>query len=304
MLAKIGILFLKGFSRLPIGVLYLLSDLFYVIAFKIIGYRKKVVYTNLKNAFPEKSEKERKHIADKFFRFLSDLIFESFKSFSISVDELKKRVTIENIELVHKYLEQNQSLIFVLGHYGNWEFAQLRFSLEEKRHKFNGIYKKIKNPEVEKFMYNTRSRFGTSLIETKSAYKITEEEYLQKVPTITALIGDQAAPPEKGYWTTFLNQDTSVFLGCETMSKKYNMPVVYVQLEVLSRGFYRMSFETIIENPQKTEPGFITDKHTHYLEKIIHKKPEFWLWSHKRWKHKRPQEFTSGFVAKNNLSDK
>lgn len=295
MLAKIGIFFLKGFSLLPFNVLYLLSDFFYVVVFKLIGYRKKVVYNNLKSAFPEKSEKERKQIADTFFRFLSDLIFESLKSFTLTAEELKKRVIVENVEVIYKYLEQNQSLIFVLGHYGNWEFAQLRFSLEDKRHKFNGIYKKIKNPEVEKFMFKTRSRFGTSLIETKNAYKVTEEEFNQKIPTITALIGDQAAPPDKGYWTTFLNQDTSVFLGCENMSKKYNMPVVYVQLHVISRGYYKMSFETIDENPRDTTPGYITESHTKYLESIILQKPEFWLWSHKRWKHKRPQDSISGF---------
>jgi KDO2-lipid IV(A) lauroyltransferase len=294
MLAKIGIFFLKGFSRLPFNVLYLLSDLFYVVVFKFIGYRKKVVYNNLKSAFPKKSEKERKQIADKFFRFLSDLIFESLKSFSLTAEELKKRVIVENVEVLYKYLEQNQSLIFVLGHYGNWEFAQLRYSLQDKRHKFNGIYKKIKNPEVEKFMFKSRSRFGTSLIETKNAYKVTDEEFYKKIPTITALIGDQAAPPDKGYWTTFLNQDTSVFLGCENMSIKYNMPVVYVQLHVISRGFYKMSFETIVENPRDTMPGYITDSHTKYLESIILQKPEFWLWSHKRWKHKRPQNTITG----------
>lgn len=271
-------------SILPFWLLYGLADFLFVILFFIIRYRRTVVYRNLKNAFPEKSENELRQIERSFYRYLCDLFLETFKTLTISKENAIERCnfTKGTIELFDRYYEAEKSVIVVMGHFGNWEWAGNTFSLLQKQQLYV-IYHPLTNKQFDKLMYTMRTRFGTRLY----AMKDTLREMINNRNEInaTAFIADQSPSPEGAYWTTFLNQETPVFIGTEKIARKMNFPVVYVTVERLKRGKYLVHAETLCEEPAKTADGEISELHTRKLESDIRKQPEIWLWSHKRWKH-------------------
>ena len=269
---------------LPFWLLYRISDGLYVLVYKWIGYRKKVVFGNLQRSFPEKSEAEIKKIADGFYQFLCDYIIENIKSISISKAELIKRCRFEDDSLVHQLYDANRSAIGVLGHYGNWEWANPAFSITQPYQLFV-IYKRLTNTHFDKLMHGIRSKFGTKLIEMNDVVKAMFRN--KEVLSATIFVGDQTPFPEDAYWTTFLNQDTPVFRGTEIIAKKFNLPVVYVTVKRERRGYYVIHTELLCMNPKETAEGEISELHTRKLEKNIREHPETWLWSHRRWKHKR-----------------
>jgi KDO2-lipid IV(A) lauroyltransferase len=272
-------------SLLPFGILYIVSDGLYLLVFHLFGYRKKVVYQNLKNSFPEKSEKEIDEIARKFYKNLCDIIIESIKSMTMSEKDYLKRCKFESTVLANELFEKNKSVICILGHYGNWEWAAPAASIALK-HQFFVIYKRLSNPYFNKMIYNNRSRFGTKLIESNDVVKemFKNKEYV----SATVFVGDQTPFPEGAYWTRFLNQDTPVFRGTEIIAKKFNYPVIWVSLSKIKRGYYQIHYRMLVENPKETKEGEISEMHTLILESDIQKQPEMWLWSHKRWKHRKP----------------
>ena len=252
--------------------------------YHLLKYRRKVVFTNLKNAFPNKSEDEIEKIAKEFYGFLCDFIVESVKSITISEKEIRRRCRFEDTSLIDRLYAEKIKSIGVLGHFGNWEWASPAFSLLEK-HKLFVIYKELNNVHFEKLMLNIRSRFGSKLIEMK---KVVREMFKNKdLLAVTIFVSDQTPFPEDAYWTTFMNQDTPVFRGTEVMSKKFNLPVYYISVKREKRGYYVVHTEMLVENPQATADGEISELHTRRLEKDIMENPELWLWSHRRWKHKR-----------------
>lgn len=279
--------FLYLIAILPFPLFYLFSDFVFVLLYHIIGYRKKVVYQNLKNSFPEKSHEELKQIERKFYRYLCDLFLETFKTLTISKKEAVKRCsfTKETIAVFNELYEKKQSCIIVMGHYGNWEWAGNTFSLVCKQQLYV-IYHPLSSKNFNKLMYNLRTRFGTKLY----AMKDTMREMIKNRHEInaTAFIADQTPPPEGAYWTTFLNQDTPVFFGTEKIAQKLNYPIVYVTVNRKKRGYYEVNSEILVPDPKNTLEGQISELHTRKLEKDIHAQPEIWLWSHRRWKHKRP----------------
>ena len=288
-MGKIGVFFLKLISSLPFWLLYRLSDFLYLVLYKVMGYRTKVVRTNLENSFPEKSPKEIQKIMDEFYSFLCDLILESIKCFTMSTDELAKRMTLHLSDEFKESAKNDQNAIFVLGHFANWEYAQLRFSMIEERQNFVGVYKKVGSKDVDQFLYKVRGRTGTDLTEMKQVSRRVQECVNEHIPFIIALVSDQSPSKERGYWMEFLNQDTPVFLGAERYAQKLDAPIFFVDLRRKKRGFYEMHVVPLIMEPQKMAPGEITEIHTKHLESIIKQQPELWLWSHKRWKHKRPE---------------
>ena len=274
-------------SLLSFPLLYLVSDFFFFIICRIIGYRKKVVRRNLKNSFPEKSDAEISQLTKDFYRYLCDLFLETFKTLTISKNEAVKhfQLTSETISLFNKYYEQRRSIIIVMGHSGNWEWAGNTFSILCKNQLYV-IYHPLMNPHFNKLIYRMRTRFGTQLIEMKNTFKDMVKS--KNIVSATAFIADQTPAPESAYWTKFMNQDTPVFTGTEKIARKLNYPVVFVSVNRIKRGYYIANAETLFENPALTAVGEISEAHIKRLEQEIIKQPEIWLWSHKRWKHKRP----------------
>jgi KDO2-lipid IV(A) lauroyltransferase len=285
MSALLYYLVLKPLSLLPFWVLYRISDFLYLILYKILGYRVKVVTTNLKNSFPEKSSEEIADIRNKFYHHLCDIIVESIKLFSISEKEVKKRIRFVNPEVTNAYFEKGQSLMIVGGHCNNWEYSVTGGLYVS--HEMVAIYSPLSNNFFEKKMNESRSRFGIRLLKTKDAKTFFETG--PETPSMMIFGSDQSpSSSSKAYWTRFLNQDTAVSYGLEKYAKQLNYPVIFTEISKVKRGYYEFSFELIEDNPSKTSYGEISEKHVRRLEKQIIETPEYWLWSHKRWKREKP----------------
>lgn len=280
----ISLPFLYGISILPFWILYRISDFIFVIIYYGIGYRKKVITTNLKNAFPEKSEKEILKIRRKFYRYFCDLIVEVLKTLTISPKILRKRIQFEDKILFEKYFKNGQSVVVVMGHFGNWELAGARFALEPI-HQLFVIYHPLHNPHFEKLIVHARTRLGNGLYAMKNALRgmLTD----RKKVTATAFIADQTPNPKTAYWMEFLNQDTPVFPGTEKIAKKLKYPVIYITVRRPKRGYYSIHPELLFDKPETASENEISEAHTRRLEKDIREQPEIWLWSHRRWKHRR-----------------
>lgn len=278
--------FIYGISLLPFPLLYLLSDGIYFLIYRVLGYRKEVVMNNLRNSFPEKDEAELKAIASKFYRWFCDLTLETLKTLTISPEEVRKRVEFRGKDILQQYAREKRSVILVLGHYGNWELAGARYSQERDIPQLHVIYHPLANARFDRLMYHMRTRHGTKLYTMRETSKamIRDRDLL----TATAFIADQTPSPERAYWMTFLNQDTPVFQGTEGLARKLDKPVIYISITRPERGYYCMSMETLVADPTRTRDGEITEVHTRRLEQDIRKYPELWLWTHRRWKHKRP----------------
>tara|TARA_B110000003_G_C16542965_1_gene493535 strand:+ start:108 stop:965 length:858 start_codon:yes stop_codon:yes gene_type:complete len=277
-------LILLPVSFLPYRILYLLSDLLYIVIYQITKYRKKIVYINLKKSFPSKNEKELKIIMNDFYHHLCDIIVESIKGFSISKDQLSKRMIIKNPELTNNYALKGKSIIFVGGHYNNWEICAQAFSMYSD-HICIGIYKPLKNNFLNHKIYSSRSKFGTNLVSMKETRQSFEKE--SKPKAIVFGSDQNPANPKRSHWMRFLNQDTGVLFGVEKYAKEFDWPVIFVSIEKIKRGYYQAEYSLITENPTTMSHGKITENFTKRLEKDIINQPEYWLWSHKRWKHKR-----------------
>ena len=278
---------LKGFlyliSILPFSIIYLLSDILYIFFYYVFKYRKKVVYENLTRSFPEKSRNEIQAIARKFYKFLCDHILESVKMLTISEDTVRARFRINNIEEIQKHLNDNKSIIAVTGHYGNFEWGILILSIHIKTPVFI-VYKPIKDKRFESMVNKMRAKFHAILVPMRSILRKMSES--RNASYVTVLVSDQTpAKSEITYFTQFLNQKTPVFLGVEKLATMTNNPVVYCHIDRPKRGYYECTFETLIEEPQIHPEKSITECHTRKLEQIIRKKPELWLWSHRRWKY-------------------
>ena len=255
----------------------------FLFIFYIIKYRRKVVKQNLKNSFPRKTDKELNNIERKFYHHFSDLIFEIIKLTSISEGNLRKRVIFTNPELFKKYKEE--SIVLAVSHYGNWEWGISGISLNTEQ-KMMGVYKKLNNLFFNNFMNKNRAKFGADLVEINETFR-----YLIKNkdnPKIIGLLADQSPTKnDSNYWTTFLNQQTSVYLGPEKISRKFNYPVLFCSMKKIKRGYYEVFIEELCTNPEKTTEGEITSIYLQKAEEKIKENPEFWLWTHRRWKHKR-----------------
>lgn len=276
-------------TLLPLPVLYLFSDLLYLVLYYIVKYRRKVVETNLKNSFPEKTEAELKSIEKKFYRHLSDLIIEIFKLDHISRANQQRRFTYSNLDIINKLREEKRDIIAVMGHYNNWEWPTLMpYYL---KYKTVIIFKPLQNKYFNNFINNQRSKFGIVLTPTSQVIREVIKYRINNINTLSVFISDQI--PAKGdikYWTTFLNQDTAVFTGAGKIASKYDMAVVFFNIQKIKRGYYNLDIELLFEHTAGLSEEVITEKHVRRLEDIIKEKPENWIWSHRRWKHKKPVE--------------
>ncbi len=270
-------------ASLPFGILYKLSD-FFSFLLRLSGYRRAVVVENLRKSFPEKSEKDIQGLADKYFRYLCDLILETFKTLTMTESEARSRCKFHGAEMIDKLYQRKQSFIIVLGHLGNWEWAGPSFSLNNK-HQLIVIYRPLSHPYFEKMMVGMRTKWGTLI--TPVAQTLRDMVAKRKMITATAFIADQSAFGDHGYWTTFLHQDTAVFTGPEKLATKFNYPVVFLYMRRPKRGYYEVYTEMLFDDPTKTVENEISETFIKRLEKEILVDPSIWLWSHRRWKYKR-----------------
>lgn len=275
-------------SILPFRIGNLVSWKMYVLLFYILRYRRKVVDQNLKNSFPEKSEDERYKIAKAFYKHLADVFMDGFRAFTISKDRLREHLYCKNPEVLRKYYDAGKDVIIAVGHYNSWELFLTGLNLFI-RHQAVVIYQPVKNKYIDRVLRKKRGEFNTLML----ARNEVKEFYSSPRKNLSAIVYaiDQSPPKaNKCYWLTFLNQETGVNFGTEKMAKDHDQPVVYVRITKEKRGYYALEFVDVSSNPKETTYGEITTKVTRLLEEDIHNKPEYWLWSHKRWKKQRPAE--------------
>ncbi|WP_085536214.1 lysophospholipid acyltransferase family protein [Massilibacteroides vaginae] len=281
----------KIHAILPMKVLYLLSDILYVLIYKIAHYRVYVTRANLKASFPEMTEEERLKLEQRFYHHFSDYIVETIKLGHISKEEVKSRAILNNPELIDKLMDDGHPcVILLMGHYGNWEWFTSSKSFF-KDAKIYQVYRPLKDKAFDKLFVYLRSRFGSQGIKKNDTIRDVITLSKNKTRSCVILISDQT--PSKAnlhYWTNFLNQDSGMLTGAERIARKLNLPVVFTDTKKTSRGYYTVDFKLITDKPQETPEFWITEQYTRMMEECILRDPAYWLWTHKRWKHKRETE--------------
>lgn len=279
-------------ALLPFRVLYILSDIFYVLVYKVIRYRLKVVRQNLKASFPEKTDQERIAIEKEFYHHFCDYFVETIKLLHISDEEMGRRMKFENMELVKDMMKDGNSVLMYLGHYCNWEWVTsitLEFKGEENRN-LGEIYKPLRNKAIDDIFLKIRSRFGPLAIPKSDTLRTIVKLRREKKQIIIGFMADQTPSVMNiHYWTHFLNQYTPVFTGVERIAKQTDFGVTYLDVRKVKRGYYVGTVQLITDSP-KDEPEFkITEDYVRAMEKTILRKPAYWLWTHKRWKRTREE---------------
>lgn len=272
-------------SILPFRLLYIVSDIIYIFLFKIFGYRKTIVKNNLRLVFPDKTEKEINTITKKFYSHLCDLFLEMIKTLSISKAQLNKRFVVKNKEAIKQLESKNTSIVLMYGHYASYEWSiVLQTYLNAPG---LGIYKRIANKHFDKLVRQIRSKYNTELIDTKKALVKIAKLYAAKDSRMIAFLSDQSPKMRpNNVWQNFMGINVPCFVGAEVTAKKYNFPVGFLKIDKIKRGYYEGEIVILSENPNE-EPNFkITEKFNRLLEQQIMAKPEYYLWTHKRWKHK------------------
>lgn len=279
-------LVLYPLSLLPLSVLYGIAYLFYLVTRYLLKYRKAVVVLNLQRSFPEKSEKELKEIEKAYYRHLAQIAAEMLKMLTMSRKELQKRYRCINPEIVNHYFEQGKSVILMSSHYNNWEWMILALDEMFKHHGI-GVGKPNSNKTFEKLINKARTRYGTQVVFADTVRQVFADNCAHEIPCAYMMLSDQSpANPAKSFKTMFLNQPSAMIYGSEYFARKYDIPVFYYQVVKEKRGHYRVELQLITENPQNENPGFVCQKYVELLEKTIRQAPAYWLWSHRRWKHK------------------
>jgi KDO2-lipid IV(A) lauroyltransferase len=273
-------------SFLPLGILYGISNVLYFILYYIVGYRKEVVHQNLQNSFPHFTPNEITKEAKKFYRHFADFLVESTKSLTISDKQIRERCKLTNPEILYKYYDEGKSAIVLCGHYNNWEYYAVGIA-QQMKHNTAAVYKPLKNRFFNRIILNSRQRYGLKMVSMRDIprFFLTQKG---KDPIMTVMVNDQSpGNPKTAYWNTFLNQDTGWMKGAERLAQKYDQVVLFGCIRKVKRGFYEVTFYPISDDVSKEKEGFILDKHAEYLEMVIHENPAYWLWSHRRWKHKK-----------------
>ncbi len=276
-------------SLLPFWMLHGLADFIYVLLYYITGYRKKVTNQNLRNAFPDKDEKWIRKTSRKFYRNLADITVEDIKVLTIRQKKLAKRYRYVNTEIMEDIFKQNRSVILACGHCGNWEWMGNTLGPLFINYKGYAIVKPLQNPYFDGFMNGLRNRYiKDSIIYMRDTLR-TMVKRKDKV-TLYAFAADQTpSNPQAAYWGKFMNQDTPFYLGVEKIARTLDIPVIFIDLYREKRGYYVGELSLITDSSKSTKEGEITEAYMQMLEEAIRRHPGNWLWSHRRWKHKRKQ---------------
>lgn len=272
-------------SFLPLRVLYLLADLTYVVLYKIVGYRKMVVRENLKKSFPFKNDDEIHKIEKQYYRHLADLLAEGIYNLRASEKKIVKHYRIVNRELADKYYEEGKSIILMSAHYNNWEYMITSLEMQLRHHAI-GVGKELKNKSFGLRLDQKRTRFGTEIVTSENVREVMQYYNRYKVPVAYMMLCDQSPNnPKRCYWTKFLGQETAFIYGPEKFARKYNFPVLYYTVKKVKRGYYEVILSELCPEPMNVDQYSIMESYIYRLEKDIKLAPQYWLWSHKRWKY-------------------
>lgn len=273
------------FALLPFSSLYLLSDFLSFFLYRILRYRYSVIQSNLRNAFPEKTDSEIESIIKKTYSNLCDVLLEGIKGMTLSLDEITRRYHFKNPKIADAAFQNNQSAVGLVSHYNNWEWGAYATDAQLK-HRVVGVSKPTSNKYIDHYLSKVRARFNVHIVSIRQTGRAVID--FQDSPTLFVLIADQSpSNMEQVHWLNFLHQDTAFVNGPEKIARKYNYPVLHFTIERIRRGFYEINVHLLCQNPEQTTEGEITRMYAQELEKQIWQQPENWLWSHKRWKKKR-----------------
>ncbi|MBD5222069.1 MAG: acetyltransferase [Bacteroidales bacterium] len=284
----------KGISLLPLRLLYIFSDVVAWLMHTVVRYRRGVVKRNLRSSFPDRTPREISRISREFYRFLSDYFVETVKLASLSDEEIKERLVVENIEAVNSSVKGGRSVSLFLGHYCNWEWVSSLPLHIDPSAVCGQIYHPLESSVADRVFLKLRSRYGAVSITMEDTLRTVAGWYRFGKPSVVGYIADQVP----GYgsihrWVDFLNHDTPVFTGAERISRMVHADCFYVHLSRLKRGVYSLRFIPIAEDAASVAPFTVTDAFFHHLEEQIESAPPYWLWSHRRWKRTR-----EGFEAR------
>ncbi|RZJ60857.1 MAG: lipid A biosynthesis acyltransferase [Flavobacterium sp.] len=284
-------------SILPFRVLYIFSDLAYILVYRIIGYRKKTVRENMAIALPHLSIGERKIVEKKFYHHFCDSFFEMMKTMTISEKEIKKRFVFDNIEMVKEFEEKGKSIVLICAHYGSYEWL-LIMNKYLTSHKGFGVYKKIRNKYFDRLVIRIRGKFDANLVDTRQTISLMRENQKKGILGYYGFISDQSPKIDRAtYWTQFFGKTVPVHVGGEMLAKKFDMNIMFVKGAKIRRGYYKATFIPV-EGPIKEIPNFeITERFLRLLEQQIIEAPEYYLWTHKRFKHTQKAPATAQTTA-------
>lgn len=278
-------------SILPYRLFYLFSDFVFFLVFHVFGYRKKVVRENLQLVFPNSSEKEIKRIQKDFFKHMCDVFLEMVKTMNLSKEDVKKRYHITNVEVIQK-IEKEKSILLPCSHYANWEWnTSLNLYVKSKGY---AVYQKVGNTYFDTLIRDFRSRWNTTLITTQETAKTVVRNQKENIKAIYGMVSDQSPQVSRAqYWDKFMGVTVPVHNGTEILARKLDLAVVFLKVSKVKRGYYQAELIPITLSGKNTEANEITKKFIALAEQQIHERPEHYLWSHKRWKHRNkvPKEF-------------
>lgn len=271
-------------ASIPFSILYIFSEFLRIFIYNIVGYRKKVVRSNLKKAFPDKNEKELKWIEKRFYQHFCDITLEAFKSFKMSAAQMQKRMVFKNLEVLTQFEKENRSVIIMCGHYASWEWMlSIGYHTQSPGY---GIYTPIMNQYFNELIIKIRKMHKGNLLSRYNAMKKIKNMHEKGKIIVYGFVSDQSPRPKpKTYWRSFLGVKVPVFVGAELIAKEFDFGVVYAKINRIKRGYYEASFELISDSPKKTRVNEITDSFTERLEQDIYCDPTQYLWTHNRFKH-------------------
>ena len=286
-------------SLVPLWILYGLSDLVFLLFMSIIPYRKKVVQNNIEKSFPDLSPRDQAVLVRGFYRHFSDLLIESIKNLSISKEELLRRMKVLNPEVLQELEKKGKSVLFVSGHFNNWEWFITSQALLVPFESF-GIGMPLSNGFWDKKLTERRQRFGLKVVNAKNYKEMFQQE---KAVSVLVLTDQAPADARKSYWMEFLQQPTPILFGVEQMANEFDLTVVYFTMKKIKRGQYSIEFNILTEDPKSLPYGVLTEKHVKLLEESIIDQPCNWLWSHKRWKRELPADLNALQAAQKSKFD-
>lgn len=286
MLNRIVIFASKTLGHLPFPVIYILSDAMFLFLYHVTGYRKSVVTKNLQNSFPEKPAKEIFRIRRQFYRYFCDLLLESLKGLYMDETDFRKRFIWPNPHVFDEEIKNNQPIIMLGSHYGNWEWGSVCMPLF-LQHQLFGIYKPLSNKGLNNWLLQRRCRFGLRAVKMSQVARTLVQKH--RSLSMFAFIADQTpVDVANAFWIRFLNQETPFFHGPEKLARRTGFPVYVYRIERLKRGFYSISFHKLTDDARHLPEGELTRRYAQFLEQQINEAPHLWLWSHRRWKRQKP----------------
>lgn len=280
-------------SIIPMPILYLFSTVFYLVAYYVVRYRRKLVRKNLTECFPGKSEKQIVRIEKRFYLYFCDLMFEAIKFFSISKAEMRYRMKFHGAERVNESIHNGRSVAFFLGHNCNWEWiSSIPLWIDNENSKSLQLYHPLENPIMDRLVGYERERMGSTNVPMAQSIRHIMKYRKEGKPVLVGFIADQVPIWESlNYWLPFFGKDTPVMTGGERIARKMDMDCYYINVRRRHRGRYEATFELMTDQPNKMPEFWITEEYYRRLEANISQQPSYWLWTHRRWKRTREKFF-------------